>query len=95
MATGVRTDFRVRTDRPSRVSRALVSMVVLVEQAGLRELAAEEHVVDDVEVVAQREVLVDDLDAEGVRVAWAVHRDGLALEEVLARRRRRGCRRSP
>ena len=30
------------------------------------QLAAEEHVVDDVEVVAQREVLVDDLDAEGV-----------------------------
>jgi hypothetical protein len=27
-------------------------------------LAAEEHVVDDVEVVAQGEVLVDDLDAE-------------------------------
>ena len=31
----------------------------------------EEHVVDDVEVVAQREVLVDDLDAERVGVASA------------------------
>ena len=39
---------------------------------------------DDVEVVAQREVLVDDLDAERVAVLRAVHLDRLAVEQVLA-----------
>ena len=37
-------------------------------------LAAEEHVLHDVEVVAEREVLVNDLDAERGRVARAVDR---------------------
>ena len=47
-------------------------------------LAAEEQVGDDVEVVAQREVLVHGRDAErggGLRDADV---DGLALEEELA-----------
>ena len=44
-------------------------------------LAAEEHVLDDVEVVAEREVLVDDLDAERGGVARAVDGDRLALEQ--------------
>ena len=48
-------------------------------------LPAEEHVLDDVEVVAEREVLVHDLDAESGGVAGAVDRDRLAVEEVLAR----------
>ena len=47
-------------------------------------LAPEVHVLDDVEVVAEREVLVDDLDAEARRVLRAVDRDRLALEEDLA-----------
>ena len=47
-------------------------------------LAAEEHVLDDVEVVAQREVLVDDLDAQRAGVARRVHGDRAALEEVVA-----------
>ena len=51
-----------------------VSMRGLVEHAALDLLAAEEHVLDDVEVVAQREVLVDDLDAEGRDVVGAVDR---------------------
>src|SRR6476469_8889196 len=52
------------------------------EAGGL--LATEEHVLDDVEVVAQREVLVDDLDAQGGDVARAVDLDVLALEAVVA-----------
>ena len=46
---------------------------------------------DDVEVVAQREVLVDDLDAERVGLLRAVDGDRLALEEHLAARRTGGC----
>ena len=48
------------------------------------EFATEEEVVHDVEVVAEREVLVDDLDAEGVGLLRVVHGDRLALEAVLA-----------
>ncbi len=47
-------------------------------------LAAEVHVLDDVEVVAQREILVDDLDPERGGVLRAVDRDLLPLEEDLA-----------
>ena len=43
-------------------------------------LAAEVHVLDDVEVVAEREILVDDLDPELGRVLRAVDRDRLAVE---------------
>ncbi|HEY5182214.1 MAG TPA: hypothetical protein VIJ07_20990 [Dermatophilaceae bacterium] len=50
---------------------------VLVEQSGLPELTPEVHVLDDVEVVAQREVLVDDRDAERVAVLRVVHGDRL------------------
>ena len=45
--------------------------------------APEEHVLGDVQVVAQREVLVDDLDAERRGVARAVDGDLLALEQVV------------
>ena len=47
-------------------------------------LAAEVHVLDDVEVVAEREILVDDLDPELGGVLRAVDRDRLAVEEDLA-----------
>ncbi len=47
-------------------------------------LASEVHVLDDVEVVAEREVLVDDLDPEASGVLGAVDGDGLAFEEDLA-----------
>ena len=57
----------------------------LVEHApALELLAAEEHVLDDVEVVAQREVLVDDLDAERGTSFGLCTVDRLALEEVVA-----------
>ncbi len=47
-------------------------------------LAPEVHVLDDVEVVAEREVLVDDLDPELGRVLRPVDRDRLAVEDDLA-----------
>ena len=47
-------------------------------------LAAEVHVLDDVEVVAEREILVDDLDPELRRVLRAADRDRLAVEQHLA-----------
>ena len=64
----------------------------LVEHHAADPLAAQEHVLDDVEVVAQGEVLVDDLDAEGAGVAGRVHRDRLAVEEVLPVVDRSRCR---
>ncbi len=47
-------------------------------------LAAEVHVLDDVEVVAESEILVDDLDPEPRGVLRPVDVDLLALEEDLA-----------
>ena len=54
-------------------------------------LAAEVHVLDDVEVVAEREILVDDLDPELRRVLRAVDRDRLAVEERSRPRPSGGC----
>ena len=51
-------------------------------------LAAEVHVLDDVEVVAEREILVDDLDPELRRVLRPVDVDRLAVEHDLAAVRR-------
>ena len=57
----------------------------LVEPAERPELLAPEvHVLDDVEVVGEREVLVDDLDAEVRGVLRPVDVDRRALEEDLA-----------
>ena len=85
LATCVRTELSVRTESPASVSRGPRLHGRLVEHARrLLQLAAEEHVVDDVEVVAQREVLVDDLDAEGGGCPCGpctLHR--LAVEDVL------------
>ena len=54
-------------------------------------LAAEVHVLDDVEVVAEREILVDDLDPELRGVLRAVDVNDLAVEDDVAAVRRRGC----
>ena len=54
----------VRTESDARVLRAERLHARLVERLNRWLLAAEEHVLDDVQVVAEREVLVDDLDAE-------------------------------
>jgi hypothetical protein len=48
-------------------------------------LAPEKHVVDDVEVVAQREILVHDLDAEQRGVPWPVDAPGGPVKDQLAR----------
>src|SRR4051794_38109183 len=66
-----------RLDRPhgqrgERLAGLLLHRVLVQQHAGAR-LAPEEHVLDDVEVVAQRQVLVDDLDAEIRGVLRSVH----------------------
>ena len=81
-ATGWRTDRTVVTARLASVSPAARSIVLLVEGEVPHRLAAEEHVLDDVEVVAEREVLVDGLDPERGRVPRRadVHRVALAAD---------------
>ena len=64
LATCWRMDRTVRTDRQASTSAARVSMADSSSRMPFLSSRPEEHVVDDVEVVAQREVLVDDLDAE-------------------------------
>ena len=51
--------------------------------AGVHLLATEEQVRDDVQVVAQREVLVDGRDPERHRFVGPRDRDGVALEQDL------------
>ncbi len=69
----------------------------VVEEAerpdALRDLPAEEDVGRRGQVVAEGEVLVDDLDALASRIGRAAEVDRLAVEQVLARRSGRGCRR--
>ena len=86
LATRWRTDLTrcARRGRPGS-ARPLLHGRRRRARCRVRRLPAEEHVLDDVEVVAQREVLVDDLDAEGGGVARAVDRDRPALEAELAR----------
>ena len=56
----------------------------LVQEAVPEPLVAEEHVLDDVQVVAQREILVDRRDAEILGVLRPVETYGFALPEDLA-----------
>ena len=56
----------------------------LVENDAVQPLASEEHVRDDVEVVRERQVLVDDLDPERRGVARPRDRHSLSLEVDLA-----------
>jgi hypothetical protein len=57
---------------------------VLVEQAVTDLLAAEEHVLDDVQVVGQREVLVDGLDPEFRGIVCVADADRAALPEDVS-----------
>ena len=66
---------------------------LLEPEEEVADLTTQVHVLDDVEVVAEREVLVHDLDSELGGVLRAVDVDLLAVEEDLARSRSRGCRR--
>jgi hypothetical protein len=83
----------VVTERPLSVSDARFSIAVSSRPAQRPELLAPEvHVLDDVEVVGEREVLVDDLDAEG----RGVLRPWMLTGEPSKRTRRcrsGGCRR--
>ena len=93
LATFWRTLVTVRTCSVSSVSAGEDLHLHLVQAELVGALAAEEHVLDDVEVVAQREVLVHDLDAEGGGVARPVDGHRLAVEADLAGIDRRRCRR--
>lgn len=59
--------------------------LAVVEQPPSGYLASEEHVLDDVEVVAQRQVLVHDLDSERRSILGALDVHGPTLEMQLAR----------
>src|SRR6516164_4940801 len=60
---------------------------VLVEQAAAQALPAQEHVLDDVQVVGQRQILVDGLDPQrgGVPGAPNVHRPALEVDLTMVR----------
>ena len=75
-ATGWRIERTVVTARLASVSLADVSMLSSSSKMPPSALPAQEHVLHDVEVVAQGEVLVDGLDAErgGVAGRADVHR---------------------
>ena len=60
--------------------RRLPFHVALVESAESGLLASQEHVLNDVEVVAQRQVLIDDLDAERRRLARVIEMYNFAVE---------------
>ena len=62
-AIGMRT-LGMRMDSVSQQLAGAALHLDLVEDAALLQLAAEEEVADDIEVVAQREVLVDGRDAQ-------------------------------
>ena len=64
VATGCRIDEIVVTASDFSVSAVFCSIAGSFEDLRPVELAAEIHVLDDVEVVAEREILVDDLDPE-------------------------------
>ena len=65
----------------------------VVERAGAgAHLPAEEDVAGGIDVVGQRQLLVDRLDPVLLRVARVVDRDRFAVDEDLARIRRVGAR---
>ena len=79
----------VRPDRgdreaAERLARAALHRRLVEAAEPIHELAPEVHVLDDVQVVAEREILVDDLDAERGGVLRLVDRHVLALEPELA-----------
>ncbi len=81
------TSWRTRGHRPDRQRGqgvpGLDLHLRLVEHEARFGLAAEEHVLHDVQVVAEREVLVHDLDAQRGRVTRIADRHRLSVEQVL------------
>ena len=85
VATGWRIERIVVTARRlHRLGRLGLHHGLLEPLEPVAGLAAEVHVLDDVEVVAEREILVDDLDPELRRVLRAVDVDRVAVEHDLA-----------
>ena len=78
-ATGTRTDGILAASSRSRRPRALLH-ADLVEGAAADELAAQPQVRDDVEVVAERQILEHGGDAEVLRIGGTVDVDDLAVE---------------
>ena len=94
LATCCRIERIVVTARLFIVSAVFASISVSLRPLDdVVRLTAEVHVLDDVEVVAEREILVDDLDPEPGGVLRAVDRDRLPVEEDLALVGRCGSRR--
>ena len=88
VATGWRTDRIVVTASDFSVADVVCSIAASLRIWNRFSLAAEVHVLHDVEVVAQREILVDDLDPEAAGVLRPVDLDLTALEDDLAAVRR-------
>ena len=84
-----------RRDREAvqRLPRGALHARLVEHEAGAGPLPPEEHVGDDVEVVREREILVDDLDAELGGVARAVDVDVGRRRSAPRPRRRDRCRR--
>ena len=82
-ATGWRMERTVVTRRLLSVSPAAALHGILVEQPAAEPLAAQEHVLDDVQVVGEGQVLVDGLDAQAGGVAGGADVHRVALEEDL------------
>ena len=83
VATGCRIDEIVVTASALQRRGGVCSIAASLRIWNRCDLAAEVHVLDDVEVVAEREILVDDLDPEAGRVLRAVDVHLAALEEDL------------
>ena len=65
-----------------RLRRTLLHRRLLEPEEEVPDLAAQVHVLDDVEVVAEREILVHDLDPELRRVLRAVDVTGLPSKKI-------------
>ena len=81
-ATGWRIERTVVTESSSSVSARRDLHRGLVEHPVAQRLVAQEHVLDDVEVVAQRQVLVDRRDAERLGVPGPVQVDRLPSQRI-------------
>src|SRR4051812_3377414 len=74
-------DRRHRAHRqPGQRLPCLALHLTVGEEAEAADLATQEHVLRDVEIVGEGEVLVDELDAESGRGTWVAERYRLSLE---------------
>ena len=93
-ATGWRIERTVVTrEAGERLPRRLLHRLLVEEDALVQALAPEEHVLHDVQVVTEREILVDGLDPERGGLARRANPNRLSVPEDLARAPERGSRR--